>query len=422
MSIASGLAALFRTYCSLTLELSVAPNLNWSEYYPKGDEIREYYEKVVEDYGVKSNLRLQHEILAASWHEDSSEWEVVVKDLVSGDIKTDRADFFISAQGRLNKWEYPKIPGLQTRYQGHLSHTAQYDKTFDPKGKRVAIIGNGASGQQLLPNLVSQTAHIDHYIRSKTWVTPTFTGDLISATADQPGGPLYTDAQRKEWQENPSSYLEFRRQLEVKFHGRFRGGILGSPENEAFRKICIETMSRRVNGDAEWLEKLVPSYAPGCKRPTPAPGYIEALISPKVEFIPDSIVEATETGLITADGKLREVDAIITATGHGTGFLPRFPTIGQDGVDLSKLWAADGPIGFPESYFGVMAPGFPNYFFILQVKLKIFHMSYKLLTFGSASRKWSWWLSSPAVRSFSNIHRKGYTQGTEPELRQPPAF
>ncbi len=141
----------------------------------------------------------------------------------------------------------------------------------------------------------------------------------------------------------------------------------GSAENDAFRKVCIETMSQRVNGDQEWLEKLVPEYAPGCKRPTPAPGYIESLISPKVEFITDAIVEATETGLITEDGKLRNVDAIIAATGHHNGFLPRFPTLGQDGVDLSKLWAEDGPIGYPESYFGIMAPGFPNYFFILQV-------------------------------------------------------
>ncbi len=175
---------------------------------------------------MKSNLHLQHEVISASWLEESSQWEVTVTDLTSGVITTNQADFFVSAQGRLNQWRYPNIPGLQTRFQGYLAHTSKYDKTFDPTGKRVAIIGNGASGQQLLPNIVSKTAHIDHYIRSKTWVTPTFRGDLIKATAEQPGGPLYTETQKKEWQENPESYLEFRRELEAKFHGRFQGSIL----------------------------------------------------------------------------------------------------------------------------------------------------------------------------------------------------
>jgi cation diffusion facilitator CzcD-associated flavoprotein CzcO len=140
-------------------------------------------------------------------------------------------------------------------------------------------------------------------------------------------------------------------------HGRFQGGIKGSPENEAFRKLCINTMLERLDSDEEWLKKIIPDYAPGCKRPTPAPGYIEALRSPKLDFVTEPIIEATETGLVTADGKHREVDTILAATGFTGTFVPKFPTIKQ------------GPTGYPDTYFGVMAPNFPNYFFILQVFL-----------------------------------------------------
>jgi cation diffusion facilitator CzcD-associated flavoprotein CzcO len=275
----------------------------------------------------------------------------------------------VNAQGRLNKWKYPDIPGLQTKFKGKLVHTGNWDPEINLDGKRVAVIGNGASGQQIVPNILSKVSHLDHYIRSKTWVTPRFNGSVIQATADQPGGPLYTEEQKKEWRENPEAYQKFRKDLEVVFHGNYKGSIKGSPENAAFRQLCIDTMLERLGGDQEWLERIIPDYAPGCKRPTPAPGYIEALKHEKLEFVTDSITEATETGLITADGKQRDVDIIITATGHIGGFFPRFSIIGEDGTDLSQIWSKEGPTGNPESYLGVMAPRFPNYFCILQVRI-----------------------------------------------------
>lgn len=321
----------------------------------------------MKDHRIDEHLRLKHEILRAHWDGTTSEWKVEVKNLETGAVFTDSAEFLISAQGRLNKGAYPEIPGLQTRYKGKLMHSSNYDSTFDLSGKSIAVIGNGASGQQLVPNLIRRVAHIDHYIRSKTWVTPRFANDLFIATAEQPGGPVYTEGQKKEWLENPQSYLKFRRHLEQSLHGRFQGGIKGSQENEEFRKLCIDTMLERLNGDEEWLNKIIPDYAPGCKRPTPAPGYIEALRNPRLDFVTDNIIEATETGLVTADGKHREVDAIIAATGFAGTFVPRFPTIGEDGSDLAELWSEQGPVGYPETYFGMMAPKFPNYFFILQV-------------------------------------------------------
>jgi cation diffusion facilitator CzcD-associated flavoprotein CzcO len=127
-------------------------------------------------------------------------------------------------------------------------------------------------------------------------------------------------------------------------------------------------MLRRVGGDAEFLQKILPDYAPGCKRLTPAPGYLESLVDNKLAFITDPIIRVDESGIWTKSGTHQPVDAIILATGFDHGFTTKFPVIGLGGVDLKEKWSAEGEIGFPESYLGIMAPEIPNYFTILQVR------------------------------------------------------
>ncbi|QGA20156.1 hypothetical protein EYB26_007857 [Talaromyces marneffei] len=261
-----------------------------------------------------------------------------------------------------------QIPGIRTEFKGHYRHTADWDTNYDWKGKRIAIIGNGASGQQLLSNMVKDAGHVDHYVRSKQWILPAFSTNLPTATADAPGGYLFSEDEKTKFELDDEAYLAFRQELESNLHGGLTHFLKGSPENESLREQCTETMLRRLNGDKEWFERLKPDYAPGCKRLTPSPGYLEAVISPKVEYIDQPIVGATGNGLVTADGTVREVDAIIAATGFQNGFLPWFPTIGKNGVDLRERWASDGHIGYPETYFGVMAPDMPNYFAVMQAQ------------------------------------------------------
>ena len=352
-------------------ELNFAPNTEWSEYYPKGAEIQKYYETIIRDYGIEKDVHVNHEVLKAIWRPKIFQWEIHVRDLTTQRLFVENAHFFISSQGRINVPKYPDVPGLWDAYRGKVMHTTRWDPDFQYENKRVAIIGNGASGQQLLPNIVHKVAHIDHYVRTKTWVTPTFVGDLHEATADQPGGPKYTEEQRKRFREDTKAYLEHRREFLSRFHAPPGGDVLGSPENQALRERIVKVMLERLDGDEEWLARVLPDYAPGCKRLTPAPGYLEALKSEKVEYVTDGIVKVDETGIITADGKHRGVDAIFTATGFQDGFTTRFPVIGKDGVNLQEKWASDGEIGFPETYFGLLASGFPNYFTVLQVRTSL---------------------------------------------------
>lgn len=350
-------------------QLTFAPNTDWSEYYSKGSEIQQYYERVVEEYDVKPNLRLSHEVQSARWIAEDHQWEVKVKDLSSGSYLIDRADFLISAPGRVNEPSYPQFEGLDT-FRGKVIHTSRWNPEIDLRGKRVAVIGNGASGQQILPNILPEVAHIDHYVRSKTYVSPTFRQGYLEASVDLPGGRLYSDEERKTWREDPAAYFLYRKELEKTHYGAVnnRNATLGSEGSQKLRDSLLKSMLHRLKGDKEWLARLTPDYAPGCKRLTPAPGYLEAITGPKVEFIDDKILRATSTGLETEDGKVRNVDIIITATGFRDGFYPRFPTIAANGDDLSKSWRPGGRIGFPENYLGIMAPEAPNYFFILQAQ------------------------------------------------------
>lgn len=318
---------------------------------------------MVEKQGLKEQVHLEHEIQSAKWIARETLWEVNIKDLRTDEIITRKADFFVNAQGRIDVPKIPDVPGLLDTFQGDVIHTSRWPKDYSVEGKRVAVIGNGASGIQILPNIHSQVEHLDHYVRSKIWVYSSFAQNLHPATAEQPGGYQYSDEEQAHFRNDPQAHLEHRRNFDKNFHGYIQGGdILGSAANDEIRVRVTQTMLDRLGGDEAWLQRILPDFAPGCKRPTPAPGYLEALRSPKTSYIDTRILRADTTGLITEDGVHRPVDTVICATGFNITYTPVFPVIGKDGVDLRDKWGPGGDIGYPETYLGIMAPGFPNYF------------------------------------------------------------
>ena len=133
--------------------------------------------------------------------------------------------------------------------------------------------------------------------------------------------------------------------------------ITGTPEAIGARDVFTENMKRRLREKSGLLDQLIPSFPPICRRLTPGPGYLEALTDDKVDLITSEIVKVDETGIVTADGQHRDIDALICATGFDTTFNPRFPVIGQNGVSLSDRWK-----DIPETYLSFAVDGFPNYF------------------------------------------------------------
>ncbi|KAL2889556.1 putative sterigmatocystin biosynthesis monooxygenase stcW [Ceratocystis lukuohia] len=333
------------------------PNTQWSDEFSYGAEIRDYWQSVARKHNVYDLVKLQHRVQDLLWDENASVWKVTVTNLATNSTFVEDADFVITALGRFNAWRLPNIPGRDS-YRGLLRHASNWDPTFDPAGKRVAVIGNGASGIQVVANLQRSVARLDHYARSKTWIAASVSGDERSSLP-QP----YTDEQKATFAAEPETYLAFRKEMEDRYWRNLDSWFKGTNESKDMASTFSDVMKRRLAKKPQLADALVPDFSPNCRRLTPGPGYLEALTEDNVELIQVGIKRFTETGIETTDGVLREVDAIICATGANVDMVPPF-RIHARGRNLSDLWARDGEHGFPYTYLGIATPGFPNLFFL----------------------------------------------------------
>ena len=251
----------------------------------------------------------------------------------------------------------PDYPG-RDEYRGHLRHTSNWDKSFDPSGKTIAVIGNGASGIQVLPQLQKVAKRIEHYARNPTWIVGSFASEKQSET------PVYFSPEQHQSFEDDETYYNFRKSIENGFYKNFALVFRNSKEHEAGKKEFTNLMAAKLKDRPELLQKVLPSFPPFCRRPTPGPGYLEALAADNVNYITIPIQEFTTHGIRTVDGVEREVDAVICATGANTDFAPPFSIVAR-GIDLKTAWKQDGKYGSPYTYFGLATPYFPNLFFAL---------------------------------------------------------
>jgi cation diffusion facilitator CzcD-associated flavoprotein CzcO len=331
-----------------------AQNTQWSEEYAQGAEIRDYWQGVARKYDVYKYVRLQNKINGASWNAEKSKWELSVENLEKGEKYSEDFDILITAIGRFNSWRLPNYPGIND-YKGHLRHSSNWDPNFDPTGKRVAVIGNGASGIQLVPNLQKVVSHLDHYARSKTWIAGSFGGEGSGRTLEP---KYYPKELLKSFEEDPEKYYKFRKDLEGKFYQRFGTLFRDSDDNKGLREEFIKLMAQRVQKKPELLDSLIPDFSPNCRRLTPGPGYLEALTEDNVSFIQTPIKNFTADGIVTTDGVERKVDAVICSTGANVDMLPPFP-ITANTHSLHSAWTPD-----PITYLGVAHPSFPNLLFV----------------------------------------------------------
>ena len=330
--------------------------MDWSDQFAHGPEIRDYWQEVARKYDVYKAAQFGHCVEDASWNPAIGKWSLWLRNVGTDDSIVKEFDFVLSAAGRFNAWKLPDFPGIG-EYQGLLRHASNYDTDFDPTGKKVAVIGNGASGIQLVANLQKVVSRLDHYARNKTWIAASWAGDERTLEAQ----PISEEA-RKSF-EDPTVYLKFRKELEDKYWRRFGTFLRGTKENAEMKRKFTEIMRKRLVQKPELLEELVPDFSPNCRRLTPGPGYLEAISADNVDFIKTPIKRLSSMGIETADGKLRKVDAIFCATGANIDMVPQFP-IRANGRDLRDLWRQDGEYGYPYTYLGLATPGFPNFFFV----------------------------------------------------------
>lgn len=337
-------------------QTSFSPNTQWTEEFAQGPELLQYWKDLAAKYDVYQYLKPGRKVTKLEWHADAGKWDVAFVDLERDEEHVELYDVVLPAIGRFNDWRLPEYPGLD-EFAGTLRHTSHWDSTFDATNKRIAIIGNGASGIQLVPTLQKIASRIDHYARSPTWIARSWAGDVRTEAAK-----LYSAEQLKDF-EDPAKYLEYRKPYEDKYWRGMPRVFRGSAANEGARSDSIAIMKQRLQAKPELLDRMIPEFSPNCRRPTPGPGYLEALCQDNVEFIQDPIRRFTKTGIETADGQVREVDAIFCATGANRDLVPPFPII-ANGVDLRQAWTPGNSPGWPENYMGIATPRFPNLFWL----------------------------------------------------------
>lgn len=337
-------------------QATFSPKLDWSDMFAPGAEIRDYWQEQARKYDVYQYTKLGQRVEGADWDEEQSVWRVTVRNVVTDEVRVEEADFVLTALGRFNAWKLPDYPGIND-FKGVLRHASHWDPTFDPKDKKVAVIGNGASGIQLVANLQPIVSQLDHYARNKTWIAASWAGDERTLEPQ----PISKEQQKSF--EDPQTYLKFRKELENKYWRRFATFFKDHPDNQDLREKFTEIMRKRLVKKPELLNDIVPDFSPNCRRLTPGPGYLEAITQGNVDYIRTPIKRFTETGIETIDGKHRAVDAVICATGANGDMAPQFP-IRANGEDLGATWKEGGKYGYTHTYLGLAAPGFPNLLFV----------------------------------------------------------
>ncbi|EMD01190.1 hypothetical protein BAUCODRAFT_29631 [Baudoinia panamericana UAMH 10762] len=343
------------------------PNPEWSHFFSKGGEIQEYFVRTVKKWRLDQHVRLGHRVVEASWREDAAHWQLTIDH--DSQRFQDHADILISARGFLSTWRWPSIPGLHG-FRGHKVHSAAWDHAYDYSHKRIAVIGNGSSGIQILPEMAKLGGtEVTSFQSGPTWVVSRHTPAKLVGSDDPSPNPAYREQDKQRFR-NPEELKRYRKTVQGNVNGAFKLFVKGSQYNAETTDFARKQMAAKLNHDPELCEKLIPTYELGCRRITPGSGYLEAFTQRNVHVTNSQIKLVDAGGIHTADGGYYELDVIVCATGFDISQTPSFPIIGREGVSLAEKWKDE-----PESYISLACPDMPNLFFFTGPNATVGHGS-----------------------------------------------
>jgi 4-hydroxyacetophenone monooxygenase len=338
---------------------SFEPNHHWPQHYSTQPVLLAYFREIADRYDLRKHIRFETQVIEAAWDDNTAQWRVRVHDK-DGNQETLSANAVISAVGQLNQPRIPHFKG-QEKFKGPAFHTARWRHDVNLTGKRVAVIGTGATAFQVIPEIAPKVKHLRVFQRSAPWLGPT---------------PDYHKdvGEGKKWLLEHIPYYD--KWYRFWLFWTLTDGILDgvtvdpgwkdtsksvSPANDALRTLLIEKMSEQAPDRPELIEKIVPDYPFGSKRSVRDNGvYIAALARPNVDLITAPIREITENGIVTEDGVEHAVDVIIYGTGfQASDFLRTYRIVGRGGIELHDRWKGDA-----RAFLGITIPGFPNFFCI----------------------------------------------------------
>ncbi|MEM7541412.1 MAG: NAD(P)/FAD-dependent oxidoreductase [Pseudomonadota bacterium] len=330
---------------------SFEPSADWPEVYSGYEDIHNYLKNVSDKHNLRPYIRFNKRVEELRFDENRVLWT-----LTTSDGETYTANVIISGTGPLNKPAIPELPGIE-KFRGKKFHSSHWDHQFKLEGQRIAAIGTGASAVQYVPAIAPKVSELYVFQRTPTWVVPRM-------------NRRYTQIEKALLKWVPGLRWIYRN-VQYWYREYMGLGFTGSERmNRGFEKLARWHLKRQVNDEAT-REKLTPSYQIGCKRVNVSDAYLPAFNRDNVELVVESISAVTENGVVTSDGKEREVDAIIYGTGFiTTEFLQPMKVYGVGGAEISDSWN-----GRFATYLGISVSGFPNYFLLLGPNTGLGHNS-----------------------------------------------
>ncbi|SEL49238.1 Predicted flavoprotein CzcO associated with the cation diffusion facilitator CzcD [Blastococcus sp. DSM 46786] len=329
---------------------SFAPNPDWPRSYSEQPEIQAYLQATADRYGVRAHCVFGAEVTAARWDDDARRWQVWT---TAGEF---RAQVLVSAAGALADPTYPDIPGLDT-FEGTVMHSARWDSSHDVSGRKVAVIGTGASAVQIVPAIQPQVESIAVYQRTPAWVIPR------------------TDHPVKPWARRLYRLVPgLQRALRGVLYASREFLVIGLAKRRAFLKpvgrLARAHLHRQVR-DPRLRAALTPDYTIGCKRILISNDWFPAVSAPNAELVTAGIAEIRPRSIVTRDGVERPTDTLVLATGFHVTDLPIAERIrGRDARALAEVWA-----GGMVSNRSTTVAGFPNLFLLVGPNVGVGHTS-----------------------------------------------
>jgi 4-hydroxyacetophenone monooxygenase len=335
---------------------SFAPQ-QWPHYYSKRPDLHEYMERCATDFGVRHRIQLRTEVLSAVYDDETHRWTVAVRG-PDGQRRDLEANVVISAVGQLNRPSIPSLPGLES-FEGPAFHSARWPSDVEVAGKRVAVVGTGATAMQLVPAIVDDVAALTVFQRSPQWAAPsenyrrTVTGHIELLMEHV---PFY------------AAWYRFR--LAWLFNDKVHASLQVDPDwphperavnavNDGHRRFFTDYILAELGDRTDLIPKVLPDYPPFGKRMLIDNGWFGAVTRDHVDLVTESVTEIRPHGLVTADGAEHEADVIVFATGfESRRMLAPMEVRGRSGRTLRETWGDDDA----HAYLGLAIPDFPNFF------------------------------------------------------------
>lgn len=338
---------------------SFAPRWDWARYYPKQSEILEYVQQVARDAGLLPSIRFGTEVVSAVWNEASSTWTVTTRNR-AGVEDRQVADVILSAVGLFNKPVVPDLPGLDT-FHGPTIHTARWDHSVELTGKRVGVVGTGASAMQVVPAIADQASRVVVFQRSPQWVAPN--ANYLRDVSDHV---------RLLMEQVPTYRTWYRLRLMWMFNDKLHPTLQQDPEwpypersinavNDKHRRFLTQHIDSQLKGAEQLRDRVLPNYPPYGKRILMDNDWYATLRRDDVELVASGVAGIDGGAVLTADGDRHEIDVLVLATGFSARRM-LFPMDirGRSGIPLRDQWGDDDA----RAYLGITVPDFPNLFLL----------------------------------------------------------